>query len=71
MSEKSEKEKIKSILASREKQYKRQNDFVKNNYDRVAVLLPHGVKDRIKKSGFSVNAFCNDAIIEKLDRMEL
>ena len=52
MSEKSEKEKIKSILASREKQYKRQNDFVKNNYDRVAVLLPHGVKDRIKKVVF-------------------
>lgn len=71
MTEKSEKEKIENILASRKKQYKRQNDFVKENYDRIAVLLPQGVKDRIKNSGVSINAFCLDAILKALEENNL
>ena len=71
MEKKTDAEKIEKLLKSREKQYKRQNDFIKNNYDRVAVLLPHGVKDRIKNSGLSVNSFINSAILEKLEKDHL
>lgn len=44
-------------------------------YDRLSVLLPAGVKDRIKKvmtaSGYdSVSAFCVSAIMEKLEALE-
>ena len=71
MEENNEKDRIEKILKSREKQYKRQNDFIKNKYDRVAVLLPHGVKERIKNSGISVNAFINDAINTELEKRGL
>ena len=44
-------------------------------YDRLSVLLPTGVKDRIKKvlqaSGYdSVSAFAVSAILEKLEALE-
>ena len=44
-------------------------------YDRLSVLLPAGVKDRIKKvlavSGYdSVSAFAVSAIMEKLETLE-
>lgn len=44
-------------------------------YDRLSVLLPAGVKDRIKKvltaSGYdSVSAFAVSAILEKLEALE-
>ena len=71
MEKKTDAEKLEKLLKSREKQYKRQNNFVKNNYDRVAVLLPHGVKDRIKNSGLSINSFINSAILEKLEKDNL
>ena len=47
-------EKLKS---QKQKQLDRQNNYNKNNYDRVGVVLKKGEKDRIKehylKSGFS------------------
>ena len=40
-----------------EKQYKRQNEHIKENYDRVSITLPKGTKERIKKKGETVNGY--------------
>ena len=46
------------------------NEFNKNNYDRVGLLMPKGkkevVKNYAKKKGESVNAFINRAIDETM-----
>lgn len=65
------KETQKKALAALErqtKQYKRQNDFIKGNYDRVSVTLPKGTKQRIMDTGQTVNAFINEAVKEKLNK---
>ena len=62
------KEKALAALARQEKQYKRQNDFIKNSYDRVSVTLPKGTKQRIMDTGQSVNAFINEAVKQKLEK---
>ena len=69
--EKMKKDIEKKALAALErqtKQYKRQNDFIKNSYDRVSVTLPKGTKQRITETGQTVNAFINNAVIEKLNK---
>ena len=40
-------EKALQALARQEKQYKRQNDYIKNTFDRVSVTLPKGTKEKI------------------------
>lgn len=54
-------------LERQRKQYQRQNDFIKENYERVSVTLPKGTKDRIKKTGQSVNGFINNVVMEGLN----
>lgn len=69
--EKMKKDIEKKALAALErqtKQYKRQNDFIKNSYDRVSVTLPKGTKQRITETGQTVNAFINNAVMEKLNK---
>ena len=53
-----------------DKQFKRQNEFIKENYDRVSVTLPKGTKDRIKAQGLSINGYINKLVLEDLDRLE-
>lgn len=53
-----------------DKQFKRQNEFIKENYDRVSVTLPKGTKDRIKAAGLSINGYINKLVLEDLDRLE-
>ena len=60
-------EKALAALDRQKKQYARQNDFIKNSYDRVSVTLPKGTKQRITDTGQSVNAFINNAVMEKLN----
>ena len=57
-----------AALERQTKQYKRQNDFIKNSYDRVSVTLPKGTKQRIIETGQTVNAFINNAVMEKLNK---
>lgn len=52
------------------KQYKRQNEYIKDNYDRVSVTLPKGTKDRIKALGLTVNGIINDLVLAELERLE-
>ena len=54
-----------------QKQYKRQNEYIKGAFDRVSVTLPKGTKDRIRSAtGESINGFINRLISEELDRIE-
>ena len=50
-------------LERQRKQYQRQNDF---NYERVSVTLPKGTKDKIKKTGQTVNGYINNVVMEGL-----
>ena len=53
-----------------EKQYKRQNEYIKNAYDRISVTLPKGTKERIKATGESVNGYITRLVLEDLERAE-
>ncbi|MCR5753650.1 MAG: type II toxin-antitoxin system HicB family antitoxin [Acetatifactor sp.] len=49
-----------------EKQYKRQNEHIKENYDRVSITLPKGTKERIKARGESVNGYIARLVLADL-----
>lgn len=53
-----------------EKQYKRQNEYIKNTFDRVSVTLPKGTKERITVTGESINGFINRVVAQELQRLE-
>jgi len=53
-----------------EKQYKRQNEYIKNTFDRVSVTLPKGTKERITATGESINGFINRVVSQELQRLE-
>ncbi len=56
-----------------QKQYKNQNEFIKNNYDRINLTTPAGTKERIKSvigSAASVNGWINGIIEKELKRAE-
>ena len=55
-------------LERQTKQFKRQNEFIKNNYDRVSVTLPKGTKDRIKQTGETTNNYIKNAVLSALDK---
>lgn len=53
-----------------EKQYKRQNEHIKNNYDRVSLTLPKGTAERIKAQGMTINGYINKLVLEDLEKLE-
>lgn len=53
-----------------EEQYKRQNEHIKNNYDRVSITLPKGTKERIKAAGESLNGYITALVLADLERIE-
>lgn len=55
-------------LKRQEKQYKRQNDYIKSAFDRVSVTLPKGTKDIIVSMGESVNGYINRLVKEDLEK---
>jgi predicted HicB family RNase H-like nuclease len=50
-----------------------QNDWIKNTYDRINLTVPKGDKEKIAiaaaAAGQSVNAFINEAIREKMEKL--
>lgn len=61
----------KEALQTLQKQYARQNEFIKNNYDRVSVTLPKGTKERILQTGAaSVNSYIVNLVLRSLDMAE-
>ena len=51
-----------------EKQYKRQNEHIKENYDRISITLPKGTKERIKSKGESINGYITRIVLDDLDK---
>lgn len=60
----------KEAIERLEKQYKRQNNHIKENYDRVSITLPKGSKQRIKDAGESINGFICRLVAAELERLE-
>lgn len=50
--------------------YKRQNEAIKENYDRVSALLPKGTNKRIEALGIKKNALVKRLVLTELDRLE-
>ena len=54
-----------------EDQFKRQNDFIKNQYDRVNLTMPKGKKENVmnaaEAAGESLNAYINGAIDRRMN----
>lgn len=51
-----------------EKQYKRQNEHIKENYDRISITLPKGTKERIKSKGESINGYITRLVLTDLGK---
>lgn len=49
-------------------QYKRQNEHIKNNYDRISITLPKGTKERILRKEDSINGYVNRLIMQDLEK---
>ena len=57
----------KEALQTLQKQYARQNEYIKNNYDRISVTFPKGTKERILSTGAaSVNGYIVSLVLESL-----
>lgn len=54
-------------VGRQKKRIKRQNEHIKENYDRVSVTLPKGTKESIKEHGETVNGLINKLVLEYLD----
>lgn len=52
------------------KQYNRQNEHIKENYDRVSITLPKGTKERIKAKGETINGYIVRVVLDDLERSE-
>ena len=63
-------EKEKQKLEKLNARYKKQNEAIKEKYDRVSVTLPKGTKERIQAQGLTINGFVNQLVLEKLDELE-
>ena len=61
-------EKALAALERQKKQYQRQNDFIKVNYERVSVTLPKGTKDKIKEEGKTANGLINELIANHFEK---
>lgn len=61
----------KEALKMLEERYKKQNQFIKDNYDRISITVPKGTKQWIKENtGKSANAFFNELFAEYKNRTD-
>ena len=64
-------EKEKEQLEKLKVRYKKQNDKIKDNYERISVTPPKGMKEEIKtKTGKSINSFINELVENELKKYE-
>ena len=63
-------EKDREMLDRLAKRYKKNNEHIKQNYDRVSIALPKGIKPRIIDTGESLNSFIINAVIKSLEERE-
>ena len=63
----------KEAIQRLKRQYKRQNDYNREKYDRLTLTVPKGTRERIeaaKAPGESVSRYAIRAILAQLDRDE-
>ena len=58
-------------LNTLKKRQDKQNQYIKNRYDRVSVVLPKGYKELINSSGATLNGFVTEAVNAELKRRGL
>lgn len=58
------------LLDSYKNRIKKQNDAIKNRYDRVSATLPKGTIDRINALGLSINGVINQSVLAFLKLAE-
>ena len=58
------------MLEKYKQRIKRQNEKIKQDYDRASVTLPKGTKDRIQALGYTVNGFLNSIVLAELGKLE-
>lgn len=58
------------MLDKYKERIKRQNQRVKENYDKVSVTLPKGTVERIKALGMTINGAINSSLIAYLECLE-
>jgi len=58
-------------LNTLKKRQDKQNQYIKNRYDRVSVVLPKGYKELINSSGATLNGFITEAVNAELKRRGL
>ncbi len=58
------------IASKYKERIKKQNEKIKQQYDRVNAILPNGTKERIHAQGYSINSFINAVVLAELDRLE-
>lgn len=60
----------KKIMETARNRAKRNNDFIKRNYDKITATLPKGTTERIRALGMSVNFAVNEALSLYLEAIE-
>lgn len=60
----------KEMLENYKARIKRQNNKIKEDYDRVSATLPKGTINRIKSLGLTINGVINESVLAYLECME-
>lgn len=67
-------EEKKKKLKNLQERYKRQNEYLKDKYDRVSAVLPKGTKERLQaianRTGIKSSAFITKAVLDAIEREE-
>lgn len=61
----------KDMLDKYKERIKRQNNKIKEDYDRVSATLPKGTIERIKALGLTINGVINDSVLSFLECAEV
>lgn len=64
--EKQELDRLREREAKAKARFKRQNEAIKEKYERITVTVPKGTKERILETGESLNGYINRIIQENL-----
>lgn len=59
------------LMATSEAKKRANEKYQKKNRERISLILPIGIKDRILSSGETLNGFTLKAIEERLNKMGL
>ena len=58
-------------MRDKEKQYKRQNEYIKNNYYQRSITMPKHYKELIQQTGETANGLVNRLLREEFKRRGL